>query len=21
MGHVEKDGKMVRVCKKCGAEL
>ena len=20
-GHVEKDGKMVRVCKKCGAEL
>ena len=21
VGHVEKDGKMVRVCKKCGAEL
>ena len=21
MYHVEKDGKMVRVCKKCGAEL
>ena len=20
VGHVEKDGKMVRVCKKCGAE-
>ena len=21
VGHVEKDGKMVRVCKKCGAEI
>ena len=21
VGHVEKDGKVVRVCKKCGAEL
>ena len=21
VGHVEKDGKKVRVCKKCGAEL
>jgi large subunit ribosomal protein L24 len=21
VGHVEKDGKSIRVCKKCGAEL